>query len=133
MEIIIGVGLAFAVGIGLTWVGMDRDRSLYPAIAIVIASLYILYAVIGGSTQALILESVVAAGFIGLAVLGFRISLWFAVISLAGHGVFDLVHEQLIANPGVPGWWPLFCGSYDIVAAGYLAILVSKNRIRAVS
>jgi hypothetical protein len=32
-------------------------------------------------------------------------------------------HGQLIANPGVPAWWPAFCSAYDGVAAGYLAYL----------
>ena len=56
---------------------------------------------------------------------GFRGSLWLAVTALAGHGVFDAIHGRLI-NPGVPVWWPAFCGAYDVGAAAYLAFLLLR-------
>jgi hypothetical protein len=109
-------------------VRLDRDRAFYPTVAIVIASLYSLFAVIGGSTRALVVESTVGAGFIALAVFGFRTSLWMVAAALALHGLFDLVHGSLIANPGVPLWWPAFCLTYDVAAAGYLAWLIVSRR-----
>jgi hypothetical protein len=109
-------------------VGLDRDRAFYPTVAIVIASLYSLFAAIGESTRALVVESIVAVGFIALAVLGFRSTLWVVAAVLAAHGVFDLVHGSVIANPGVPRWWPPFCLAYDVVAAGYLAWLITSRR-----
>ena len=133
MEFAIGVVLALVVGISLTLIGMDRDRSLYPVILIVIAFLYDLFAVMGGSTEALIMESIAAVVFVVLSVLGFRTSLWLVVIGLAGHGVFDLFHARLINDPGVPVWWPMFCLAYDVVAAAYLAWLISRDHIRAVT
>jgi hypothetical protein len=54
---------------------------------------------------------------------------WTVVIALAGHGIFDLVHGGLIANPGVPEWWPPFCLGYDLTAAGYLAWLLKSGRV----
>ena len=112
-------------------VRLDRDRAFYPTVAIVIASLYSLFAVMGGSTRALVVESIVGVGFIALAVLGFRSSLWIVVAALGGHGVFDLVHGAVISNPGVPRWWPAFCLAYDVAAAGYLAWLITSRRTRA--
>jgi len=50
---------------------------------------------------------------------------------LAIHGLFDVFHNQLIANPGVPVWWPQFCFTYDVVAAGYLAYLLLRSRVAA--
>jgi hypothetical protein len=133
MEYVVGVVLAVAVGIGTTLIGMDRDRALYPAILVVVASYYGLFAVMGGSTQALIVESAVGIIFVGLAVASFRLTLWLAVIGLAGHGIFDLVHGQFIHNPGLPVWWPMFCFAYDITAAAFLALLIYRNNIRAFS
>ena len=130
MEYIIGVVLALGVGVFATVIGLDRDRALYPAILIVIAALYDLFAVIGGSSQALVIETVAGLVFIGLAVAGFRSTLWFAVIGLAGHGVFDFFHGYFVQNPGVPVWWPMFCLAYDVTAAAYLAWLITQNRIR---
>lgn len=132
MEFVIGVGLAIFVGISMTLIGMDRDRALYPAIMIVIAFLYVLYAVIGGSSRALVLESAFAVVFVALAVLGFKSSLWFVVAALFAHGVFDILHGKIIHNPGVPTFWPTFCLAYDVTAAGYLAVLVFRDRIRPV-
>ena len=128
---IVGAGLAFAVGVFATVVRLDRDRAFYPTVAIVIASLYSLFAVMGGSTRALVVESIVGVGFIALAVLGFRSSLWVVVAALALHGVFDLVHGTVISNPGVPRWWPAFCLAYDVAAAGYLAWLIMSRRTKA--
>jgi hypothetical protein len=130
MEYVIGVVLAVGVGIFATVVGLDRDRALYPAILIVIAALYDLFAVMGGSNQALAIESAAGVVFVGLAVAGFRSTLWFAVAGLAGHGVFDFFHGYFVQNPGVPVWWPMFCLAYDVTAAAYLAWLITQNRIR---
>jgi hypothetical protein len=128
---IVGACLAFAVGIFATVVRLDRDRAFYPTVAIVIASLYSLFAVMGGSTRALVLESLVGVGFVALAVMGFRTSLWVVAAALGAHGVFDLVHGAVISNPGVPHWWPAFCLTYDAAAAGYLAWLIISRRTRA--
>ena len=98
---------------------------------IVIASYYAFFAVMGASTEVLVLESLVGAVFLALAVLGFRSSLWVVVVPLAAHGIFDLVHGKAISNPGVPNWWPQFCLTFDVTAAGYLAWLLKSGRIRA--
>lgn len=131
MAILVGALLAVAVGVFATVSGLDRDRAFYPTVAIVIAALYCLFAVLGGSTRALVLEAVIGAAFIAAAVIGFRSSLWIVVIALVGHGVFDLAHPMVIANPGVPAWWPGFCGTYDVTAGAYLAWLLGSGRIRA--
>lgn len=110
MPAIIGACLAIAIGIFATVVKLDRDRAFYPTVAIVIAALYSLFAVMGGSTRALLLETAVGVGFIALAVYGFHTSLWLVAVALGLHGVFDLVHGSFIANPGVPRWWP--AGAY---------------------
>jgi hypothetical protein len=128
---LIGALLACAVGLFGTTVGMDRDRSFYAVVTTVIASYYALFAVMGQSTHALVLESLVGAVFVAFAVAGFKKSLWILVFALAGHGVFDLVHAAIVANPGVPVWWPPFCLAFDVVAAVYLAGRLRKQRIRA--
>jgi hypothetical protein len=110
-----------------TVVGLDRDRAFYPTVMMVVAPYYALFAVMGGSTHALLIEGAVATVFLAVALVGFRYSLWLVVAALASHGVLDLFHGQLIANPGVPVWWPAFCLAYDGVAAGYLAFLQLRD------
>ena len=127
----VGVFSAVAIGLFATVVGLDRDRAFYPTVMIVIALLYALFAVMGSSTQALVLELLVGAVFMVAAVSGFKSSLWIVVVALAAHGAMDLVHGRFISNPGVPAWWPPFCSAYDITAAAYLAWLIKSGRIRA--
>lgn len=129
----VGVSLAIAVGLLGTLGGFERDRAYYPVVTIVIASYYALFAVMGGSSQALVLESLAAASFVAAALAGFRRSLWIAAGALAAHGLFDFVHADLIPNPGVPAWWPSFCLAFDVTAAAYLAWRLKGRRVRAVA
>lgn len=131
MAFLVGALLAISVGLFAAGVGLDRDRAFYPAVTIVIASYYALFAVMGASTHALLLESLVFAVFLAAAAIGFRWSLWVVATALAAHGLFDLTHAAIISNPGVPDWWPEFCLAYDVTAAAYLAWLLKRGRIRA--
>jgi hypothetical protein len=129
MPFLIGALLALAVGALGTTTRMDRDRAFYPLATIVIASYYVLFAVLGQSTRALVLELALFALFAAAAVLGFRRSLWVVVVALAVHGVQDFVHAAAITNPGMPHWWPAFCGAYDVAAAAFLAWLLQTGRV----
>lgn len=122
MPYLIGILLAL-VTIGLCRaVGFDRDCALYPVMLIVIGSYYELYAAIAGSGPVFLSEAIAFAVFIVLACLGFARWRWLLVLGLAGHGLFDAVHSQVIDNPGVPPWWPAFCLSFDFVVALAAAI-----------
>lgn len=98
--LLVGALLALSVGLLATGVGLDRDRAFYPIVTMVVASYYALFAVMGASTHALVLESLVGAVFLAFAVAGFRWSLWIAAGALAAHGIFDLTHAAVISNPG---------------------------------
>ena len=127
MEYLIGVGLALAVCASAMVSGFHRERVFYPTMVVVVAHYYILFAVMGSSTPVLAQECVAAAAFLALAVIGFKKSLWLAAAALAGHGIFDLFHQQLIQNQGVPAWWPGFCMSFDVLAGGLLALLLTRR------
>ena len=129
MEFAIGVAAATAVGMFATVIGFDKERSFYPVVLIVIATLYLLFAAMAGSTDSLVAEAIPALVFVAAAVIGFRKKTpWLVVAGLALHGVFDFFHHAVIANPGVPVWWPGWCLSYDVVAAAYLAALILFRR-----
>lgn len=131
MALPIGIVLALAIGILTTAAGMNRDRALYPTVTIVVGSYYALFAAMGASTEVLMMETLVGLVFLALAIVGFRTSLWIAAAALAGHGLFDFVHGDLIVNPGMPAWWPPFCLAYDVTAAAFLAWLIISGRVRA--
>lgn len=128
MHYVIGVGLALAAGLFIWWSGLEKDRAVYPVILIVIAVLYELFAVLGGSNAALLSELAPTAVFVGVSVLGFRTSLWWVVAGLIGHGLYDIIHPAIFMNPGVPVWWPMFCMAYDVAAGAFLAWRLLRGR-----
>jgi hypothetical protein len=127
MDDAIGIALALVVAGFAAFAGFDRDRAFYPTILVVIASYYVLFAVIRGSVYAVLVESAILTVFVAFAVLGFKSRLWIVAAGLAGHAVFDTVHGFLLTNPGVPAWWPAFCLAYDLTAAGAMVWLL-KHR-----
>lgn len=124
MEYLVAVILGLAVAGFAAASGFDRDRAFYPTVLIVIASYYSLFAVMGAARHsALTIEIAVGLVFSVFAVLGFRRTMWLTAAGIAGHGFFDFfLHHPLVSNPGMPVWWPGFCGTIDIVLGGWLAI-----------
>jgi hypothetical protein len=129
MEYAIGIALALIVSCFARVTGFDRDRSFYPTMAIIIASYYVLFAAMGGSRHAVVVESVVMTGFVVVAVIGFKFNLWLVVACLAAHGVLDVFHGLVVTNPGVPEWWPAFCLTFDVGVAGFLAWLLMRSKL----
>ena len=126
----IGIVLAACVFLLGRVVGFERDRAFYPTVVVAIASYYVLFAVMGGSMQALIVESIVMGAFTLAAVIGFKGQQGIVVVALAAHGTFDFFHTSLVTNPGVPEWWPAFCLAFDVGLAACLAWLSSLQASR---
>ena len=128
MPFAVGIILSLGVALFARRIGLDRDRAFYSTVLIVVASYYVLFAAMGGPGSALLVESLLAIGFVAIAVAGFTTSRWIIVAGLAGHGMFDAVHAGIIENAGMPAWWPAFCAAYDIGAATWLAWLLALSR-----
>ncbi len=129
MALLIGVAVALAVGLFGSFTGLDRERAFYPTILVTVASYYILFAVMSGSLQALGPDLLIFAMFAAMAAWGFRRDLRIVMVGLLAHGVMDCFHGGLVANPGVPTWWPAWCGAYDVAAPLYLAFIVWRGRV----
>lgn len=127
MEYLIGAVLALAVAGLATGAGFDRDRSFTPTVLIVIATYYVLFAIMGASGRTVVVEVCAATGFVLLGVLGFKTNLWLVAGAMIGHGVFDFIHHSLIFNPGVPNWWPGFCLAFDALFGLWLALLLARR------
>jgi hypothetical protein len=125
MEFIVGIALALLVCGAAAWLGMDRDRVFYPAVLIVTATYYVLFAVIDGRNGVLLSEMAIAAIFTGFAVAGFKRNLWLVVGALAGHAVLDFFHHDLVHNSGLPRGWPGFCLTFDVTAAAFVACVLA--------
>lgn len=131
LPVLIGIALALAIVVLGRLSGLDRDRALYPVALIVIAAYYVLFATMGGE-QALASELIAATVFVAVAIVGFRTSLWWVAGGIAGHGIFDwVVHPRLIANPGMPEFWPAFCGTIDVALGVLIAILLLRGAVPA--
>lgn len=131
MAYVIGIVLALGVFAFARWTRFDRDRAFYPTVVGVVASYYVLFATMSGAEDALVVELIVMAVFVVVAVLGFRFNAWLVVAALAAHGLFDMVHGRFVANPGVPEWWPAFCLTFDVGAAGLLAFVLARRQTQS--
>jgi hypothetical protein len=90
---------------------------------VLIASVYIGFAVADGRPKVIVAESVVASVFVVVAAVAVTGSVWLIVIGLVGHGLKDLWQHrrQFVANTR---WWPPFCVVVDWVAAAIIAIAI---------
>ncbi len=124
------VGLLLAVGIAALakFTRFDEDRSFYSTVLVIIASYYVLFAVLGGSGHALVWELVVAVAFSTVAIIGALFLPTLVGAGIMAHGLFDLVHDGIIQNSGVPTWWPSFCGSIDVFL-GLWVMILTRSRL----
>ena len=124
---VVGIALSIAVAVFARSVGFDRDRAFYPAVLIVVASYYVLFAAMIGSVESVLFESILMTLFVIAAVAGFKGTPWIIVGGLAAHGVQDAVHGYIVANAGVPAWWPAWCLAYDVGAAAALTWILTRR------
>ena len=115
IPVLVGVLTAVAIAVLAKSTRFDQDRSFYPTVLIIIASYYVLFAVMGGSPHALVWELVVAVAFSAVAIVGGLYLPLLVGVGIVAHGLFDLVYFTMMENAGVPDWWPGFCGSLDVV------------------
>jgi hypothetical protein len=89
---------------------------------VIIASVYIGFAVADGRPFVVAAEIGVASAFVIMATLAIK-SPWLVVIALAAHGIKDLWQHRthFVANTR---WWPPFCLVVDFVAAVVIAVLL---------
>ena len=128
MEYLVGILLSLGTIVLAAVVGFARERSFYSTVAIVVATYYILFAAMGASGRTLMIEIAIASGFILFAVLGFKGNFWLVAAALVGHGIFDFIRPSVIANPGVPHWWPGFCLAFDVIFGGWLALQLLQRK-----
>jgi hypothetical protein len=131
MAYLIGAVLAVATLLFVQVSQLDRHRTLYPSMLIVIACTYDLFAAMGGPPTAFWIEAGITMAFVAVAVVGYRSSPWAVVVGLSLHGLLDAWHPFLIDNAGVPSWWPSFCMTFDLVAAGLLALDLTQRSSQA--
>jgi hypothetical protein len=128
-----GRALRAPVAWGVLWGGLQAASPLaffwldattvYALGLVLIASVYIGFAVADGRAAVIAAETCVASAFVVVAAAAVTGSAWLLVAGLAGHGLKDLwqQHSAFVANAR---WWPPFCATVDFVAATLIAVLV---------
>ncbi|MEO0557103.1 MAG: hypothetical protein AAF170_02850 [Bacteroidota bacterium] len=125
------IGLTFAAVLvaAARTVGFDRDAAFYPTVLVVIALLYVLFAVEDGGSAVVAWEVAVAAVFVAVAVAGYKRNEWWLVVGYAAHGLYDVAHGGHSVNTGVPLWWGGFCLGVDGAIAAYLAVRARQTAV----
>ena len=95
--------------------------TVYALGLVLIASVYIGFAVADGRPKVVAVESSVTGLFVIVAAAAMTETPWLIVAGLVGHGLKDLWQHrrQFVANTR---WWPPFCLVVDCVAATIIAV-----------
>jgi len=48
------------------------------------------------------------------------------------HAVYDVMHDLLFTNMGVPLWWPEFCGTVDLFIGLYLLFIMKQKQLSTI-
>lgn len=100
------------------------ERWLYALGLLVLPGLYALFAVRAGEPAVGLEEMIYGVPWVVAGLVFAMVSVRRSAVVVGGlwllHGLYDLVHGQLFTNPGVPGWYPVFCFVVDAVVGAYL-------------
>jgi hypothetical protein len=97
------------------------------ALAIVlIAAVYIGFAVGDGRPRVIVAECVVVSAFVVLAAAAVTATAWLLVIAYAAHGVKDLWQHRHHFVRGTR-WWPPFCLAVDGTVAAIVAVQIAAG------
>ena len=102
--------------------------TVYALSLILIASVYIGFAVADGRPTVIAVESSVAAIFVVVAAAAIPGPAWLLVIGLAGHGLKDLWQHRSHFVAGTR-WWPPFCCAVDLVAAALITVRIAQGAL----
>jgi hypothetical protein len=90
---------------------------------VLIAAIYIGFAVADGRPNVIVAETAVATVFVVVAAIAVTGSVWWVVVGLFGHGLKDLwQHRSQFVS--TTRWWPPFCLVVDWIAAPIIAVAI---------
>lgn len=123
-SLFIGLFLALILIVFSKKIRFGKEAGYYFSLLVTVASYYVAFAFAAG--DAIISESYICFLFILIALAGALNNIRIIGFGIFMHGVFDVFHHQLIANAGVPDWWPTFCATFDFVF-GFWVMYAFKN------
>jgi hypothetical protein len=102
------------------------SATVYAFGLVLIAAIYVGFAVADGRPRIIAVESTVAFAFVVVAAAAVTASPWLLVVGLAGHGVKDLWQHRTQFVAGTR-WWPPFCMVVDWVVAPVIAVEIAAG------
>lgn len=103
-----------------------RPGTVYALSLVLIASVYIGFAVADGRPVVIAVECSIATIFAVVAAAAITGPAWLLVIGLVGHGLKDLWQHRYQFVSGTR-WWPPFCCAVDFVAAALIGIAITQR------
>jgi hypothetical protein len=116
------------VSVGVLTIGVARlirgERWLYALGLLTLPSLYANFALQAGEPAVGVREMIYGIPFIAAGLVFAFVSVRQSAVVVGAfwilHALWDLTHSQFFTNAGVPGWYPVWCFSVDIVVGAYL-------------
>jgi hypothetical protein len=116
------------VSVGVLTIGVARlirgERWLYALGLLTLPSLYANFALQAGEPAVGVKEMIYGIPFIVAGLVFAFVSVRQSAVVVGAfwilHALWDLTHSQFFTNAGVPGWYPVFCFSVDIVVGVYV-------------
>jgi len=100
------------------------QRWLYSLGLLTLPSLYACFALQAGEQAVGLKEMIYGLPFVVVGLVLAFVSVRQSAVVVGAfwilHGLYDLMHSQVITNAGVPAWYPVFCFSVDVVIGAYL-------------
>src|SRR5262245_57263712 len=105
--IVVGLG-AIAMARALNW-----QHWYYTVALLTLPVAYGAFAISAGAEQIALKEMILGTPFLvaatALTITRIRQSATLIAVMWLSHGAYDLFHDFLLFNPGVPSWYPVFC------------------------
>lgn len=123
--LLVGTGLAALTVAVSELLTSARAHDMHAMILVFIAAPYAGFGSLDGTPKALATEFIGITVFCGSAVIGLWVwpPMW--VLGYAGHALWDVVHHPEAGfGAEIVGWYVPFCASYDLLVAGYLAVVL---------
>jgi hypothetical protein len=108
------VGAAQA-GLALAFWWLDL-ATVHAAMVVLIAAVYVGFAVSDGRTNVIVAESIVVAAFFVAAAAAVTLTPWLFIVLYLTHGAKDLWQHRTQFVRGTR-WWPPFCFAVDVTVA----------------
>ncbi len=127
IALITGIALALLIIWRFRNARLERMSWPYPLLLASFPAYYWAFALYAKDMDALVSEVWVGVLFIATALLAVALRRrWALMLVAAGcfaHALYDASHNILFVNAGMPSWWPVFCGSIDVILGLYLMYL----------